>query len=214
MSRADAKRALDALDGIVFRSSEMPEGSSRRARSADGARQARHQEAHRAQSGDRRGDHDRGHAGERRCPSTTVAKAKAALPSVQKARRRLRHQMDAARDSAARLGKRRTPSPTKVRSTRSAAMRMAVVPNASATTDHHRRMSRGGCRVYGDQIEHPEGQIIAATPRRVARDRALTDQRGAGHCRSAHVKKSRPSGNLIMRSLLTRPSTGNPDRAR
>ena len=51
---------------------ECPEGPSRRARSADGARQARHQEAHRTQPGDRRGDHDRGQAGERRRPSATV----------------------------------------------------------------------------------------------------------------------------------------------
>jgi hypothetical protein len=75
MSRADAKRALDALDEIVLEElGNAQKVSSRRARSADGARQARHQEAHRAQSGDRRGDHDRGQAGERRCPSASVGK--------------------------------------------------------------------------------------------------------------------------------------------
>ena len=41
---------------------------------ADRARQARHQEAPRTQSRDRRGDHDRGQAGERRRPSASVGK--------------------------------------------------------------------------------------------------------------------------------------------
>ena len=55
---------------------ECPEGPCRGGRSADGAHHARHQEAHRAQPGDRRGDHDRGQAGERRCPSPAVGKGK------------------------------------------------------------------------------------------------------------------------------------------
>jgi Bacterial DNA-binding protein len=47
MSKADAKRALDALDEIVLQElGNAPEGSARRAGPADGARQARHQEAH------------------------------------------------------------------------------------------------------------------------------------------------------------------------
>ena len=74
MSRADAKRHSTRSTRSSSRSSGMPRSSSGRARSADGARQARHQEAHRAQSGDRRRDHDRGQAGERRCPSASVGK--------------------------------------------------------------------------------------------------------------------------------------------
>ena len=91
MSKADAKRALNALDEIILEelgnAQKVPD---RRARPADGAGQARHQEAHGAQPGHRRADHDRRQAGERRrARARALAKAKAALPSVQKARRRL-----------------------------------------------------------------------------------------------------------------------------
>jgi hypothetical protein len=87
-------------------------------------------------------------------------------------------------------------------------MRMAVVPDASTTTDHHRRMS---CGVV------PRPRAIRSSTRK---DRSSRPRRGElpgielnrparrGHCRWAHAKKSRPSGNLIVRCSLTRTIHG------
>ena len=90
MSKAEAKRAVDALDEIVLEGlGNATEGSSRRARSADGAGQA----------GTPRSDPRNPATGEEITiapkPASVdvrarpLAKAKAALPAVQKARRRL-----------------------------------------------------------------------------------------------------------------------------
>jgi hypothetical protein len=56
MSKPDVKRGLDALDDIVLAELGSANVTARIPRPVDGARQARHQQAHRTQPGDPRGE--------------------------------------------------------------------------------------------------------------------------------------------------------------
>ena len=67
ITRAEAKRVLDALEDV---DRQRGEGQDRRARAADGAREARLEGAPRPQPRDRRGDHNRRETRERRCART------------------------------------------------------------------------------------------------------------------------------------------------
>ena len=125
MSRADAKRALDALDEIVLE--EL--GNAQKVR-LGGLVQltVRVKPATKKRTGRNPATGEEitiaAKPSERRCPSTTAGKGKggasvgaegaAAAGGIKWTRLAI---------APARLGKRRTPSPTKVRSTRSAAMR-------------------------------------------------------------------------------------------
>jgi hypothetical protein len=62
ITKADAKRVLDALEAVAW---ERAEGSDRWARAAHRQGQAGAEEAPRPQPRHRRGDHDRGQAGQR-----------------------------------------------------------------------------------------------------------------------------------------------------